>query len=267
MDEIPFKKLIIDLKYLGVKSIEFSGGGEPTTHPKCFELAEYILKLGLRVGMFTNGMFFDWNRIKYFDYIRVGLDSMDDEGFAKMKGVYAFDRITNHIRRLVEMKGNTKIGIKFIINEDNFDSILDFVEFGKSLGVDYVNFRKLFTVKDEQKELDAYYGLYNAKVVYGDFIYGDFSFEDLKEQCFMAPIHVVIMANGNVLNCCYFNDESHVIGNFYTHEFHNIWYSDRHLDVLNSISPSECNKQTCRWRGYNNKMKELLDGKEFISFI
>ena len=43
------------LKRLGLKSVEFAGGGEPTLHPRINDMIEACYRLGLPVGIDTNG--------------------------------------------------------------------------------------------------------------------------------------------------------------------------------------------------------------------
>lgn len=79
--EIPVKKLkksIDDMKNLCVKSIEFTGGGEPTLYPHLNEMVHYIKDKGFALGMNTNGLSIEkvdcWER---FDWVRVALNVFD----------------------------------------------------------------------------------------------------------------------------------------------------------------------------------------------
>lgn len=279
-----FMFLVRELKDLGVESIEFSGGGEPTIHPDCYKLAEEITKdLGLRVGMFTNGAIVDTSRIGFFDYIRIGLDAMDSDTYSKLKGSSkeAFTKVLDSIKKITSAKVNgfPRVGIKFMINSYNFRQIEEFIKFGKFLDVDYVTFRRVIgSNSDVNKEqvihLDNFeQAVYlddfvkNLQNSYPDFIMGDFSFKELNQHCFMSPIHAVVTARGDLLNCCYFNSEKHIIGNVFEDSFIDLWNSERHINIIKSITPDLCNKFTCRWRGYNNTMRNVLSDSSFISFI
>ncbi len=274
IDSNKFRLLLKEFADLRVESIELSGGGEPTIHKECFEFAEYISGFGMKVGMLTNGFRFDLDRIKYFDYIRVGLDAIDKESYSKIKGVHkgVFNEVVDNIKSVVGRRNEDimvkpVVGVKFIINENNYRNMQDFINYGYDLKVDYVSFRGLFG-ENSSNELDEANLIFDdMKESWDDFIQGSFSFDDLIYPCFMAPIHAVITADGNLLNCCYFNDADHVIGNVFEKPFKKLWFSDRHWKVLESIPQQECNKHTCRFRDYNNRMGNLLDGKELISFI
>ena len=50
-----FDALVNDFADMGGESIEFSGGGEPTLHPKFADLIGVLSKRDLQFGMITNG--------------------------------------------------------------------------------------------------------------------------------------------------------------------------------------------------------------------
>lgn len=278
IDTQKFMKLLRELKLLGVEGIEFSGGGEPTVHKDCFKLAEYAKMIGFRVGMFTNALHFDWDKISNFSYIRVGLDTLNKDTFKKLKGAKdgMFDMVIKNIEELVQKSRSLsrekrpRIGVKFMVCRDNYLDIIEkAIKFGVETGVDYVHFRRVFGKEGlNEKEVSYFLGeLNSAKRLFKGFIYGDFMFEDLKEPCFMAPIHSVITAEGNLLNCCYGTSDDYVIGNVFESTFEEVWYSDKHKQVMNKYTPDFCNKYTCRWRRYNNLMRDVLSGEGDFSFI
>ena len=79
--EIPFdklKKAIKDMKEIGIKSVEFTGGGEPTLYYEINNLTSFVRNEGLALGMNTNGL--SINKVKEwskFDWVRVSLNVFD----------------------------------------------------------------------------------------------------------------------------------------------------------------------------------------------
>lgn len=69
--------LIEELAGLGVKSISWTGGGEPTLHPDFSKFTEWVNWTGLEQGLFTNAL----DKIKYdaslFEWIRVSKTNQD----------------------------------------------------------------------------------------------------------------------------------------------------------------------------------------------
>lgn len=275
IDKTKFYGLLYELVSLGVESVEFSGGGEPTLHPDCYDFAEYAKRIGLRVGMLTNACKLDFDKVKHFDYIRIGLDAVDEDTYEKVKGgsKITFNRTLRDIRKLVNVArqaGIPRIGLKFMVNESNYNQWYKAIDLGKKLGVDYVHFRRFYGGKTdvgEEKSTLISKTLEDFKEIHGRFIYGDFVFENLKEPCFLAPIHSVITAKGDILNCCYFNSPEFVIGNAFEEGFETAWFSNRHKEIMREIKVCDCNKFSCRWRYYCNLMREIISGKGEISFI
>ena len=265
-----FYNLIGELERLGVESIEFSGGGESCLHPECFKFAEYIKSFGIRVGLLTNGTVFDWDRVKYFDYIRVGLDAIDVDGYMKVKGgsEMMFNKVVSNVRMLIERKegGRPVVGLKFIVSRKNKILSEEVVNFGFNLGVDYVHFRRACNDGSDEEDKVELVELDSLKKKYGKFVRGSFKFKRLKEKCFLAPIHAVVNAKGDLLNCCYAFGGEYIIGNVFAGGFKDLWFSVRHKEIINKINVDFCNSVSCRWRVYNNYMKRILrSGK--LSFV
>ncbi len=101
--ELPFSKLkksIDQFVDLGIKSIELTGGGEPTQYSNINALIEYIVdEKKLPLGMNTNAMSVDRitiNNWKKFDWVRVAMNIFDDK--------------KNYVENMIEFEG----GVDFI---------------------------------------------------------------------------------------------------------------------------------------------------------
>jgi GTP 3',8-cyclase len=51
-----FKKLVQEFKACNVKSISWTGGGEPTSHPNFAEMSRIVHEAGIEQGLFTNAL-------------------------------------------------------------------------------------------------------------------------------------------------------------------------------------------------------------------
>jgi len=74
IDSLKMMEIIEDLALLGVKAINWTGGGEPTLHPHFKDFVERAFFLGIEQGIFTNGLQeiphqdkFEWIRISLTD--------------------------------------------------------------------------------------------------------------------------------------------------------------------------------------------------------
>jgi MoaA/NifB/PqqE/SkfB family radical SAM enzyme len=72
---------IDDMVKLGVKAINWSGGGEPTLHPDFAYFVDYAAFKGLKQGLFTNA-YKDIPLQDRFSWIRI---SLTDKGFGRIK--------------------------------------------------------------------------------------------------------------------------------------------------------------------------------------
>jgi len=279
VDTEKFLKFIDEISELGVESIEFGGGGEPTIHKDCFKIAKYAKDKGLQVGMLTNAARFDIPlALESFRYIRLGVDAHEDSLYQKVKGTTAgtFARTEKNCRELIEARKKAglktpRIGVKHLIGQKNVRHLIDLVLWAESIGADYVHFKAehnspaALTPEERIK-----YGkqLADIKLEYPGFVKGDLNFLQGKHHCFMADIHAVLDANGNLNQCCYFTEKQDQIGNVFEQGFKNVWFSERHKEVKGNKTIEGCAKFDCRFHDYNNKMVEMLEGTEQdLSFI
>ena len=269
------EKFITELSRIGVESIEFSGGGEPTLHKDCFNIIEYGSKKGLKVGLLTNGFKFDYNKINYLSYIRIGLDAHTPELYTKIKGGSKsnFNETVDNIKMLVNQRKRLlpRIGIKFMLNSINVMYLNDMVEFAKSLGVDYCHFKSTHTDAYQltNSQMSTVHTiLTNLKNLSPNFVFGSVIRNKAKVKCFMSPIHTVITPNGDCLVCCYHYQSQYIIGNVFKDGFVKVWCNKKHRDIINSIQISDCSKVDCRFLFYNNEMKDVIENNKYdISFI
>lgn len=152
MDEQLAVRIIAQLKKAGVKSLTFSGGGEPTLHPHFDGLVSNATWQGLDVGVYTHGGSINQERAdllkKLATWVYISLDECTADAFKVSKGVNRFDAVLEGIRRLVTAEGKATIGIGFLLHPGNFRDIYHMQKLGRDLGVDYVQFRP--TVRYQQ---------------------------------------------------------------------------------------------------------------------
>ena len=93
MDTEVIKRTIKELSEMGTKAVEFTGGGEPTTHPDISEIIKYAYDLGLDVGVVTNGLLLNKLNevVKCLTFIRVSVDAGSRETYKVVHGLDKFD--------------------------------------------------------------------------------------------------------------------------------------------------------------------------------
>lgn len=142
---------IIDEFYrAGVKGIVFIGGGEPLAHSSMPEPIVHAHRLGMAVGLTTNGSLVD----RYIDEIaecvkwtRFSVDAGTAETFAVFRPSYiknSFAKVISNIERLVKIKKG-KVGYSFLLLErktkerdlTNYDEIYQAARLARDIGCDY----------------------------------------------------------------------------------------------------------------------------------
>lgn len=274
-----FLRVIDEIAELGVEGLEFAGGGEPLLHPHISEFAKRAVERGLRVGTLTNGTKMDIeNLVKYFSYVRVGIDAHNDELYVKVKSPKAprmFETVVKNTKALVEARGEArhpKIGFKFLLGNINYDYLDEFVALAKEVGVDYVHFKCEHSSKTE---LNAYEReitgkrIENLKKQFPKFVLGSAVRLHATVKCFMAPIHCVIDSHGNCFCCCFFaQPEKDSFGNALEEGFKKVWFSEKHKEIQNSYNIDACETVDCRWHHLNREMKEVVEnGKYDMAFV
>lgn len=281
VDTEKFMKFIDEIAKLGVESIEFGGGGEPTIHKDCFKIAKYAKDKGLQVGMLTNAARFDIPlALESFRYIRLGVDAHEDSLYRRVKGTTAgtFAKTEKNCRDIIKARNEAglkipRIGVKHLIGMKNAGYLRQLVEWAKDIGADYVHFKAEHNSPDSLEignVRDSYQTILNElKEEHTGFIKGDLGFLQGKFHCFMSPIHAVLDAKGGLWECCYFSsDDKDKIGNVFDQGFENIWFSEQHTNVMNCKTIENCNSYDCRWHAYNNQAMQMLNGDDIdLSFI
>lgn len=132
-----------EMASLGVQSVVWSGGGEPTTHPQWMEAIDAGQSAGLQQGMYTCGTLLTPETGKALAskaaWVVVSLDAVDDAAYMQEKGVRSFDRACAGIQALV---GHTAtIGVSFLLHADNWRRAHEMRALALELGANYVTFR------------------------------------------------------------------------------------------------------------------------------
>ena len=117
------KQNLLDLKKLGVKVIDFTGG-EPLLHRQLDELCAEAKRLGLITTVTSNALLYPKyaERLKgLVDMLHFSLDSPDAEEHDKSRGVKCFDKVMESIE--IAKNLGERPDIIFTVFEHNIDKI------------------------------------------------------------------------------------------------------------------------------------------------
>jgi len=263
------KSLLLDLKKIGVKGINYTGGGEPTAHKSFADVIRSTHELGFDIGLICNGSLFHSPKIpmeellEMFTWIRISLDSYDHDTHIRTHGSKAtFDQTIRNIADLVKIKQaqdlDVTIGIGYITNqyEDMDRQCWRFVELCKDLGVDYAQLRPSFgflfdydTISpSEWRQIFSNLRKYeddNFKLVIDEDKFEKILSKDTG-RCYnvchaQSFKSTSITATGDVYICCSLSGKSPgFIGNIKKESFDRIWNGDMRKETLKKLDVNKC---------------------------
>ena len=141
--DLPFEvltELITSLKELDVPYIIFSGG-EPTFHNKFRELVLLANENDIQLDLVTNAS----RLILYEDvlskvgHLQISLDGATSTSNDIIRGKGSFDRVIEQIKLLGDSIKN-RIILKMVINANNYNEIVDYVDLAVQLKIPRVSF-------------------------------------------------------------------------------------------------------------------------------
>lgn len=236
-------RILLYLAEAGVQSITWTGGGEPTLNPLFNDMVASASILGLQQGLYTHGGHIDELRAvllkEYLTFVYVSLDECTPEAFKASKGVNRFDKVIEGIKLLVAAPGKATIGVGFLLHMGNVHEIDTMVALGKSLGVDYVQFRPIISYDQAypgqlvEDTLWVNHAINSLRKHAGDsFVQSDtWRFEMYRDwnghgykTCNWSAIQTVISPNGKVWRCT--NKREHpdaLLGDLSVEPFATLW--------------------------------------------
>lgn len=195
---------------LGVKGIILTGGGEPTINPDFDQITKWLENNGIRYGINTN-----FNVFKDFSptYLKVSLDGYDEQSYKLKRGVHAYSRVIENIKKYREngKHKDTSFGVQIVVND--LSEIERFYEGVKGLDVDYIVYRPIestyrcaYTDNDVQttipvlmKHIQSIARLDKRVVMNSKWTQLDV----FPKQCSANWAQIALDEKGNVIYCCH----------------------------------------------------------------
>jgi MoaA/NifB/PqqE/SkfB family radical SAM enzyme len=271
--------LIRELADHGVKGVEFSGGGEPTTHPDICEIIEYATSLSMSVGLITNGLLLD--KISHvankMNFIRISLDAGTKSAYTKVHGVNTFEKVISNTKLLMRSIDPIKVGVGFLIVKDNIDDILPATILVKELGCRFIQFRPAsltYDLDDSFWEMAHNRVLESIKYTNENFQVFDagVKWRHLNNnrcylKCSTSTLVSVIKASGDIPFCILNrNNTNTYLGNIYDGGFFKHWFSNKHAQMIKNIDVQKCRKP-CKHDSYNIAYEAYIKDLYHKNFI
>jgi hypothetical protein len=266
-----FSALVSDFSAMGGESIEFSGGGEPTLHPKFGDLMRIIADSNLQFGMITNGTRPDVCNsalvLPGARYLRIS--------------VYTVNQLES-VRRICESRNNLRstcrIGGKILLGGSSVPALEYLTEEILNAGVDFVSIKAKRHCSDdpellpEEGRVSIQSTIHQLRDRWPGKVFGGITKTQQHGECWLSPLHTVVDALGTVWVCCYYQDrvEDISIGTLsgVRGSFRDTWYSPAHREAMQRVIVPECDFYDCRFHVYNDVMnEELSNDKSHLAFI
>jgi cyclic pyranopterin phosphate synthase len=274
--------LFDELHDVGVKSITFTGGGEPLVHKAIATLLEKAASL-FEIGVVTNGFNLRGAArdviAQHATFLRVSLDAGNPETHAFTHGTKTpqFHQILEHLRASREAAAGRPltIGASFCVMDENWKEIYLAARQVKEAGGDYLEVRPTFPTEwrgdgwghalSEMNVGAAQIEIEHAKAHLNDARFRVIGmverFDRLSnpvkqyEKCRIGPLTTVIGADGRLWHCCVNRGiEAFCYGSVLERSFREVWDAPEHAALMARIDIRRCPR--CRYDSLN----EVLEG-------
>lgn len=292
-DFIPREKmmeLLDDLKDMRVKAVTYSGGGEPLVYPYIEEALAKTLDNNIDLSIITNGQNLSGPRAELLakaKWVRLSLDASDSKTFKQIRNVpeKSFLLIAENIKQFTKIKNpDCELGINFVINHLNWESVYKSAEFYRDLGVNHIKFTARNTpdfhtyhepfkeqVISQIKKADAEFS--NESFVLHNSYEEDFKYAGVYHRSYkFCPIIQIVTVIGadSVVYLCHDKtySKSGIIGSIKEKSFKDLWFSKETRDrLINFNAESECTHH-CTYDLRNILISEILKCAENnVNFI
>lgn len=292
MSEEVLMNLCKDFVKMGVRAINWTGGGEPTLNKHLKEAIQYCGQNGIKMGMFTNGTLFDkWDMyetlVEHMTWVRISVDAGTKEtynGVRRARGNQDWDGMVYNLSKLIEVNNKSDkkidIGVGYVISPDTYKEIVDFANFFKDFDLSYCQYKPEIVIREDggqQRSLEFWKNevqprLEEAKSILGDkYQVNGYKFEDLAmdrekfgrhyKKCLGSQVSPCVGADGHVYVCTNHRGwKQYSYGNLYETSFEKIWSDlSRRQEVMHLIEEVECFKNCTKLCKPHESNKAMWD--------
>jgi MoaA/NifB/PqqE/SkfB family radical SAM enzyme len=157
-----------------VRSVDFTGGGEPLLQPKLEEWIVEAKRAGCEAGFLSNGLLLGKERLQRIldagiDWICVSMDGATPEMYNQIRVGSNFERVCENVARIADIRTGRipKTIINFVLMELNFHQVEEIVRLAARLGVDQVNFKQCDVIRGEHGKGFGLFGPRETKDIRG----------------------------------------------------------------------------------------------------
>lgn len=282
MDAQRALSLMNELALTGVRAVQFTGGGEPTVHPRHVDIFERALSLGLKCALVTNGVKMSEELIALlprFSWLRVSLDAGCADTYAKTRNTPRdnFTKVIGNIARSVDECRQSKcvIGVGFVVTPENYLEIIEACRIAKATGARYIRLSAVFSNEDAKPFADIFDAVkeeirlaknecqsprFDVVDLFGDRL------DDLTlgnpdyQRCGYQHFTTYIGADMQAYRCCVYsyNDRGAIAGgDLRERRFEEFWPSKERQEDFANFDARGCER--CQFNDKNRTINYMLD--------
>lgn len=269
---------------IGVKSIIWTGGGDPLSNPTTTKAIELSTNLGMKNGMFTSAVPMTPQKAEVLldnlSWVRIHVDGATPETYAAVHRVPegVFDYVTKNIRYFTkrrEEKGSKVVsGIGTVALPDNVSEAPALARLTKNLGLDYFQYKHDLTQMFDPKYLKWWETIVvplldqlsielenpTFKIQYSKGV--NYQSPDSSQSCHVHLLNTAITADGRVAYCKSLRDNRDwSLGSVHEASLREIFDSERHRQLKTEIIPSTCGIMPCPYRNPNIAIEAVVRAK------
>ena len=289
-------EILWDCADMGVKAVQFVGGGEPSLHPNFESMLQYANLCNLEIGLISNGVSSAWKRFareityclnKNGQWVRFSLDAAtkDTYDIIHRGRMNDFDCVTNSIKTVCKHRNDkVTVGISFVVVQENVNNIVDASKRSVDLGADYIRFAAFvppdvaidgtndFYDKDLISQIRRELERIPDSINFAD----DFSIRhatskidryEKGDHCYFSCMVASIGADLNLYPCCVWKyHPDAVIGSLEKESLKTVWESaERHAFYSRFDISEVCN--SCYLKPKNDVIKYLINEPKHVNFL
>lgn len=285
-DQIDYLKaleILDDCAEMGVNGVQFTGGGEPTCHPRFLSVLEHARDKGLATSLVSNGVLVSRKGMsadiaRACSWVRISLDAAKPETYKRVRRTpashweAALTTIEELRRERDAANSGCVIGVGFVVTPDNWREMYDAAHLARNLGADNLRLSAMFSPDDEQPFAGFYdeaaelarqaEGLSRGRFT----VFNRFGarLDDLKQKrpdyrvCGYQHWTTYVGADLNVYRCCVYSYNSRgLIGSLKDRSFKALWMDPERAKAMRAFNPGACER--CQFNNINRMLAYALD--------
>jgi radical SAM protein with 4Fe4S-binding SPASM domain len=290
------RRFVLEAAKRGVKSILYSGEGEPLLHNGATDIIIFTKKAGIDVAITTNGVMFKKEMAKrllrYISWLRVSLNAGTELNYSIIHGSKQedFNSVINNLKQAVRVRDKNKynctIGVQFLLIPENYKEVTILAKLLSDTGIDYLiikpysqhpssinkinpkfKYSKLFYLEEELKK----YSKDNFQIIFRRQTMNKLGKNRPYRYCLGLSYASIITADGDIYPCVNFlGKKEFAFGNICHTTFRDIWEGKARKKVMNGIYTKwdikNC-REICRLDEINRYLWELKNPSEHVNFI